>query len=186
MARDADQTRKRLLDAATKEFASVGIAGARVDRIAASAGSNKAMIYAYFGNKDGLFDAVFQSSVEQLLDTVRFDAGDLPGYAARLFDRFEDAPEVLRLSTWHQLERGGALAETTAAATAQKLAEIGEAQKAGELAIRYSPVELLSLVRSVASAWASYSHSTIPAAAAVSHERRRETVVEAVTQLIQG
>ena len=34
MPRDADQTRKRILDAATVEFARKGLGGARVDEIA--------------------------------------------------------------------------------------------------------------------------------------------------------
>ncbi|HEY3483203.1 MAG TPA: TetR family transcriptional regulator, partial [Streptomyces sp.] len=50
--RDAAETKRRLLAAATEEFAERGIAGARVDRIAAAAGCNKAMIYSYFGSKD--------------------------------------------------------------------------------------------------------------------------------------
>ena len=40
--RDAEATRRRLLDAATAEFAAYGIAGARVDRIAAEARSSAA------------------------------------------------------------------------------------------------------------------------------------------------
>ena len=44
MKRDATATRQRILDHATAEFARYGIAGARVDRIAAAAGSNKAML----------------------------------------------------------------------------------------------------------------------------------------------
>ncbi|MFC7648454.1 TetR/AcrR family transcriptional regulator [Streptosporangium lutulentum] len=105
MARDADRTRRRLLEAATVEFAALGIAGARVDRIAEAAGCNKAMIYAYFGNKDRLFDAVFTAQVADFLDQVHLDASDLPGYAGRLFDRYEDHPETLRLATWYRLER---------------------------------------------------------------------------------
>ena len=57
MVRDADATRRRLLDAAAEEFAAFGIAGARVDRIAVAAASNKAQIYHYFGNKDKLYEA---------------------------------------------------------------------------------------------------------------------------------
>ena len=48
MKRDAQATRQRIFDAATAEFAQYGIAGARIDRIAAAAGSNKAMIYHLF------------------------------------------------------------------------------------------------------------------------------------------
>ena len=64
MVRNAEDTKRRILAAATEEFTKYGIAGARVDRIAAAARSNKAMLYAYFGNKEQLFDAVFSNSVQ--------------------------------------------------------------------------------------------------------------------------
>jgi AcrR family transcriptional regulator len=62
MPRDAGQTRKRILDAATAEFARKGLGGARVDAIAARAKSNKRMIYHYFGSKEQLFSAVLESA----------------------------------------------------------------------------------------------------------------------------
>ncbi|MFD1049161.1 TetR/AcrR family transcriptional regulator, partial [Kibdelosporangium lantanae] len=105
MPRDADRTRTRLLTAARAEFAEHGIAGARVDRIAAAAKTNKQMIYAYFGNKDALFDTVFDRHIGEWLAEVDFDATDLPGYAGRLFDYFEADPAALRLVTWYRLER---------------------------------------------------------------------------------
>ncbi|WP_395687664.1 TetR/AcrR family transcriptional regulator [Aestuariivirga sp.] len=62
MPRDAGQTRKRILDAATVEFARKGLGGARVDAIAARAKSNKRMIYHYFGSKEDLFSAVLENA----------------------------------------------------------------------------------------------------------------------------
>jgi AcrR family transcriptional regulator len=53
--RDPDATKARILAAAEREFARHGLGGARVDRIAAQAKSNKRMLYHYFGNKDDLF-----------------------------------------------------------------------------------------------------------------------------------
>jgi AcrR family transcriptional regulator len=53
--RDPDATKLRILSAATLEFSKFGLGGARVDRIAARAKSNKRMLYHYFGNKDDLF-----------------------------------------------------------------------------------------------------------------------------------
>src|SRR5882757_765301 len=105
MVGDAEATRKRLLEAALKEFGAFGIAGARVDRIAAEAASNKAQIYHYFGSKDGLFDAVFNQLVVRMLAEAPIDATDLPEYAGRLFDEYEKHPEVQRLATWYRLER---------------------------------------------------------------------------------
>lgn len=62
MPRDADQTRKRILDAATVEFARKGLGGARVDEIALRSKANKRMIYHYFGSKERLFTAVLEAA----------------------------------------------------------------------------------------------------------------------------
>ena len=43
--RDAERTRRALLDAAEIEFAAKGLAGARVDVIAEEAAANKRMLY---------------------------------------------------------------------------------------------------------------------------------------------
>ena len=60
--RDPDATRMRILQAAKKEFAQLGLAGARIDTIADRAKANKRMIYHYFGNKEGLFSAVIEDA----------------------------------------------------------------------------------------------------------------------------
>ena len=182
MARDADRTRRRLLAAATGEFAAYGIAGARIDRIAAAAGCNKAMIYAYFGSKDRLFEAAFTAHVDGYLEQVPFDAADLPGYAGRLFDYFEDHPEALRLSIWYRLERpGGAPLQAVVAANQSRLEQLASAQRTGLLAAGYAPAELLALVQSVATAWASMNPEF--GQAAPDRCRRRATVVDAVARL---
>jgi len=49
-------TRSKIVEAARAEFARHGQAGARVDRIARSAGVNKAMIYYHFPSKEALYD----------------------------------------------------------------------------------------------------------------------------------
>lgn len=53
--RNPDATKARILKAAKAEFAKKGLAGARVDDIAARARTNKRMLYHYFGNKEELF-----------------------------------------------------------------------------------------------------------------------------------
>jgi TetR/AcrR family transcriptional regulator len=64
--RDPAATRKKLLTAARREFASSGLAGARVDEIAARAGVNKQLVYHYFGDKDALYLAVLEWVYEEL------------------------------------------------------------------------------------------------------------------------
>jgi AcrR family transcriptional regulator len=56
----AAATRQRILDAALAEFAEKGMAGSRVDEIAARAGANKRMLYAHFGSKEELWLTVLE------------------------------------------------------------------------------------------------------------------------------
>jgi AcrR family transcriptional regulator len=60
--RDPQATRKRILAAAKQEYARHGLDGARVDRIAARAKSNKRMLYHYFGNKDDLYQQTLEDA----------------------------------------------------------------------------------------------------------------------------
>ena len=64
--RDPAATRKKLLTAARREFAANGLAGARVDDIAARAGVNKQLVYHYFGDKDALYLAVLEWVYEEI------------------------------------------------------------------------------------------------------------------------
>src|SRR6201995_3980312 len=96
---------RRILDAATEEFAARGIAGARIDRIIAAAHTNKAQLYGYFGSKDGLFDAVIAASVDRITNAVPFDVDDMAGWAVKLYDENLRHPELVRLTAWVRLER---------------------------------------------------------------------------------
>jgi TetR/AcrR family transcriptional regulator len=55
---DSAATREAILEAAERIFGDEGLEGARTDAIAAAAGVNKALLYYYFGSKDGLYRAV--------------------------------------------------------------------------------------------------------------------------------
>ena len=133
MIRDAPATKARILEAAGIEFATYGLAGARVDRLAALAGANKERIYANFGSKEALFDATVAANIEELLDTVPFDADDLPGYAVRMFDFTLTHPRLVRLALWHSLERPGLLERLpqTVESTERKVELLAAAQGTG-------------------------------------------------------
>src|SRR5246127_6013045 len=64
--RNPAATRQKLLAAARREFADSGLAGARVDEIAARAGVNKQLVYHYFGDKDALYLAVLEWVYEEI------------------------------------------------------------------------------------------------------------------------
>lgn len=182
----AEATRARILRAATEEFAAHGIAGARVDRIAASAQANKNLIYVYFSNKDALFDTVFTRHVTQGMNAVPFTPDDLPGYAGRLFDFFQAHPEVLRLAIWQRLERGDRAdleTETAAAAHRDKLAALSAARYPHDTAPDFSPGILLNLVLAIASAWGPGAIASATAPGQDDGQARR-AVVRAVSLLL--
>ena len=64
--RQPERTRQRILEAAMVEFSTRGLGGARIDAIAERAGTNKRMIYHYFGNKEAMFLAVLEHSYEHI------------------------------------------------------------------------------------------------------------------------
>ena len=63
---EPEKTRAAILNAALEEFAHEGVTGARTDEIARSAGVNKALLYYYFKDKDGLYAAVLEQVISGL------------------------------------------------------------------------------------------------------------------------
>jgi AcrR family transcriptional regulator len=185
MARDAEDTKRRLLEAAAREFADRGIAGARIDRIAATAKANKALIYTYFGNKEDLFDAVFNALVVDTVHDVPIDPDDLPGYAGRLFDRNLSHPQALRLAIWHALERGGtaALPPAVIAANRSKVEAIAAAQAAGRISTRFPAEELMVLITGL-SILGSPDLAMLESSDPERRDQRRRAITDAVSTLI--
>ncbi|GHJ36207.1 TetR family transcriptional regulator [Streptomyces sp. TS71-3] len=155
MPRDSQATKASLLQAASDEFATYGIAGARVDRIAAAAGYNKNLIYVHFGSKEGLFDAVFARAVEELQNAVPITPDDLPGYAGALYDFYLTRPRLMRLARWHSLERPGALERlpVVVSSNSLKMRGLAGAQADGLVDAGLPPLQLLSLILSIAATW---------------------------------
>lgn len=177
-------TRRRILDAAAVEFAQVGIAGARMDRITAAAEANKAQLYAYFGSKDGLFEAVIADRVEASTEAVPFDADDLPAWAVGLYDRNLHDPELARLIAWTRLERRPTGTWFDGERYEPKLAAIEAAQSDGRLRPG-DPADLLILLIGMASAWspASSTYTATTEEPDGAHDRRRALLREAVSQV---
>jgi TetR/AcrR family transcriptional regulator len=65
-----EQTREAILDAAMREFAIEGVAGARTEAIARSAKVNKALLYYYFKDKEALFGAVMDRVFSELTSAI--------------------------------------------------------------------------------------------------------------------
>ncbi|GAA4574841.1 TetR/AcrR family transcriptional regulator [Planotetraspora kaengkrachanensis] len=151
-ARDAAATRRRILDAATAEFSALGLSGARTAGIADGAGANQRMIYAYFGNKDGLFDAVLEHNILLVQTAVPFDPADLPGYAGRVFDFYRANPHLVRLELWQTLQRTEPMRSSPLIRSAieHKVAALEQAQADGLVSSVLPAAQLLDHILTLA------------------------------------
>jgi AcrR family transcriptional regulator len=110
--RDPERTRSTILGAATGEFATKGLGGARVDEIARRAGVNKRMIYHYFGDKEGLYLAVLEATYAGIRSAeLGLKLADMPPaegmreLVAFTWRYFIDHPEFLSLLATENLHR---------------------------------------------------------------------------------
>ena len=178
-------TSRRILDAATEEFAARGIAGARIDRIITAARTNKAQLYGYFGSKDDLFDAVVADSVDRITNAVPFDVDDVAGWAVGLYDENLRHPELVRLPAWVRLERrpAGLLFSRYAAEPPRPAG--AQAPAAGQLRPG-DPFDLLTLVIGMACAWspASGIYTATADEPEASHQRRRALLRDCVERAL--
>lgn len=116
----------------------MGFAGARIDDVALAAGVNKRMIYHYFQNKDGLYEAVLDRRLSQ-----QAPQGEAEDFAAALEGEFD--PEVLRLMAWEALTTGAdtIVAESVRTRAWQRLIRaVVRKQDAGELRADLDPRQL--------------------------------------------
>ena len=112
--RQPEESRRAILDAASREFAALGVAGARIDAIAGEAKVNKALLYYYFRDKEGLYGATLEYNFRGLLDELlrildgEGSAGQkMLAYALTHFDYVAAHPHYRRL-VQHEMMRAGA------------------------------------------------------------------------------
>lgn len=110
---EPEKTRAAILKAALHEFAAEGVAGARTDYIARSAGVNKALLYYYFRDKESLYgaviDDVFQGLRERLLQVLSSDLGPrekVTEYVGTHFDYIASDPLYPRLVQQEMMRAG--------------------------------------------------------------------------------
>jgi AcrR family transcriptional regulator len=140
---DPERTMAGILQVATAEFAQKGLAGARIDEIAAATQTSKRMIYYYFGSKKGLYLAVLEESYRRMRSIEgALHLEDLPPedalrrLAAFTFDHHHGNPDFVRLVMSENMNQGQYLAQSKqiqklnvpAISSIQKLYERGVAQ----------------------------------------------------------
>ena len=116
---DPERTMADIIEVATREFADKGLAGARIDAIAAAMRTSKRMIYYYFGSKEALYLAVLEEAYRRIR-TIELEAhlDDLaPEDALRKLVGHTVAyqwhpPEFVRLVQGENIERARHLSQS--------------------------------------------------------------------------
>ncbi|MEY3613285.1 MAG: HTH-type transcriptional repressor NicS [Pseudomonadota bacterium] len=116
---DPARTMAEILKVATHEFAEKGLAGGRIDDIAAATRTSKRMIYYYFGSKDGLYLAVLEEAYRRMRSIeADLHLGDLEPAAAlqRLveftYDHHRDNEDFIRLVSSENIHRANYLRQS--------------------------------------------------------------------------
>lgn len=116
---DPERTMANILEVAMAEFAEKGLAGARIDEIAAATQTSKRMIYYYFQGKEGLYLAVLEESYRRMREIEsQQQLEDLEPEAAlrRLveftFDHHASHENYIRLVISENMNRGQFLAQS--------------------------------------------------------------------------
>ncbi|KAB0622930.1 TetR/AcrR family transcriptional regulator [Castellaniella defragrans] len=116
---DPAATRQNILEVAIREFAKKGLAGARIDEIAAQTSTSKRMIYYYFRSKQGLYLAVLEKSyrdIRHIEETLHLES--LPPIEAVrtlvgfTFDYQAANPNFVRLVMNENMQNGRYLAQS--------------------------------------------------------------------------
>lgn len=153
--RDPEGMRIRILEAAKKEFAAHGLAGARIDRIAAKADANKRMLYYHVGNKEDLYLAVLEAAYEKIRAEERgldLEHLDPSAAIARLIDftwnYFIRNPEFLALLNTENVAKARNLKRSTKVKSMHSpfvemiRTIVDRGVKTGEFRIAMDPVQL--------------------------------------------
>ncbi len=144
--RNPQQSQERILEAALKEFAANGFAGARVDVIARRARINKRMLYHYFGDKEGLFREVLR---RKMAERAAWLASAPEDPIERLPFWFQLAcrdPDWIRMLEWEALQWGEEKVideDRRAQAFAGARERLRLMQEKGVLAKEFDPGQLL-------------------------------------------
>lgn len=117
--RDAERSRLAILRAARAAFATLGLAGTRLETVARDAGVDKRLIYYYFASKEQLFVAVLEDAYSGIREAeAGLDLHSLePGAAIEKLIAFSwhyylDHPEFVRVINTENLHRARHLVQS--------------------------------------------------------------------------
>lgn len=143
--------RQRLIQRALDEFARVGFHGASIERIARKAGCNRALVYFYFKNKKGLFQAVLDEGVQLRRKEMAAQPASLAQALVFWFEQNAADPQRLRLLMQEELSQLSLPNPGRTAYMEAQLAGVRAFQAAGLLRSDLDPRHLLTIILALTS-----------------------------------
>lgn len=161
--RDGEDTRERVLAAATELFAEGGFAGTSLAAISKKCGISDGLILHHFQTKEGLYRQVLEEisgRYAQALVQARNSAGSpaegMQQTLAAAFNFWKHDRTYQRISQWAALEGRGELSQQEAGLTAGLAREVEQLQGQGLIDLRYSPMVFLTMIIGPIHFWLRY------------------------------
>lgn len=201
---DPERTKANILSVAAAEFGEKGLAGARIDEIAAATQTSKRMIYYYFGSKEGLYLAVLEESyrrVRQVESELHLENLEpevaLRRLVAFTFDHHLNDENYIRLVMSENINRGQYLAQSPriqelnipAIAAIRQLYERG--LRAGVFRVGLDPVDIHASISALSFFNVSNRHTfglifKLDARSPAYVAQRRDSVVEMIVRFMRA
>ncbi len=159
--RDADATRARILDAATRLFIEHGFAAVSMRRLAEASDVTKSLIHHHFGNKEQLWEEVKETAFQtyarkqqEMLETAEQSDAELLVSSVRAYFSFlRENPGVVRLFAWTHLEEDQTCGRSDRDLVALGARRIREAQEQGLLRADVNPTHVVTLFVNACTHW---------------------------------
>jgi AcrR family transcriptional regulator len=151
-----DNTKQKILEAATEVFASKGFSGASISTIAKKAKINQSLIYHHIGNKQTLWKEVKKNLIASL-ETTNTTYKSLRHFIHHITEQriqvYEREPKLLRIIQWQMLEDKKNLIGSNQLSPSTWINNIIQLQDKGEIRSDYSAdliaVYIYSIINSV-------------------------------------
>jgi TetR/AcrR family transcriptional regulator len=155
-----EESRAAILQAAVREFAREGIAGARTDAIARQAKVNKALLYYYFKDKEALHSAVLDTvfggltlAVDKVLNRPMSPADKILAYVAAHYDYIASHPLYPRIVQSEMMRAGQGGSSQLERIVGQYFrplfGKVSEVLQQGIAAKQFRPVDPLNFIPSM-------------------------------------
>jgi TetR/AcrR family transcriptional regulator len=158
--RDADATRREILDAAERLFADRGFGSTSLAQIAKASNTHKSLILHHFDSKDGLWQAVkerrftgFTREQQAIFSRSEVSLDQIRETTRAYFELLRDDPVLVQLLTRAELEKDLSCSQYDERRLAPFVDRIRAAQRAGLLRSDVPAAHMLLIIINVITQW---------------------------------